>query len=56
MPIPPTDPQNHDAIIMVVLLVAGFFAFFTKVALRIIAGVLIGLVIYGLITSLHGAG
>jgi hypothetical protein len=56
MPMTPTDPQNHDAIIMVVLIVAGFFAFFTKTALRIIAGLLIGLVIYGLITSLHGLG
>lgn len=56
MPITPTDPQNHDAIIMVVLLVAGLFAFFTKTALRILAGLLIALVVYGLIASLHGVG
>jgi hypothetical protein len=52
MPVPST-PQDHDAIVTVVLLVAGFFGFFPKVAVRLIVIILIAIVAYGLIVSLH---
>jgi hypothetical protein len=54
MPITPANPQDHDAIIVVVLIVAGFCACYWKTALRLIAIGLIALFIYGLIMSLHG--
>jgi hypothetical protein len=56
MPITPTSPQDNSAIIVVVLLVAGFCTVYWKTALRLIAILLIALVVYGLIMSLHSLG
>jgi hypothetical protein len=53
MPVLPASPHNNDSIILVVLLVAGFCAFYWKTALRLIAVILIAIVVYGLIIGLH---
>jgi hypothetical protein len=54
MPVPPTSPQDNNAILVIVLLVAGLCTIYWRITLRLIAIGLIALAAYGLIVSLHG--
>lgn len=53
MPVPAANPPDHNTITVIVVLIAAFCAFYWKAALRLIAAILIALVAYGLIISLH---
>jgi ABC-type multidrug transport system fused ATPase/permease subunit len=54
MPVPPTQPGDNQAIIMVVTLVAILCVIYWRMALRVVAIILIATTVLGVIASLHG--
>jgi len=54
MPVPSTQPQDNQAIIMVVILVAILCVIYWRMALRVVAIILIATTVLGVIASLHG--
>lgn len=54
MPVPSTQPQDSQAIIMVVVLVAILSVIYWRMALRVVAIIVIATAVLGVIASLHG--
>ncbi len=54
MPVPSTQPEDNQAIIMVVILVAILCVIYWRMALRVVAIILIATTVLGVIASLHG--
>ena len=54
MPVPPVQPQDSHAIAVIVLFLAALCVVYWRMALRLIAIVLIALAVYGVIAGLHG--
>ena len=54
MPVPSPQPQDNQAIVMFVLLLAALCVIYWRTALRMIAIILIALAVLGLIAGLHG--
>ena len=53
MTIPSPQPQDNQAIVVVVLFLAAFCVIYWRTALRIIAIILIALAVLGFIAGLH---
>ena len=53
MPIQPPQPQDNQAIVMIVLIAAGLCVAYWRVALRMIVIILVALAVLGMIASLH---
>lgn len=54
MPIQPPQPADSHAIVVIVLFLVGLCVVFWRVALQMIAIILIALVVLGVIAGLHG--
>jgi hypothetical protein len=53
MPAPPPQPQDNQAIFVVVLFIASLCVIYWRTALRLIAIVLVALAVYGIIAGLQ---
>jgi hypothetical protein len=53
MPVPSPQPQNGQAIIMVVIFIAILSVIYWRMALRVIAIIVIALSILGVVAGLH---
>jgi fructose-specific phosphotransferase system IIC component len=55
MSAPPTDPQNTQAAILILTVIAsGLCVFYWRTALRVILILVLALIVYGTIAGLHG--
>ncbi len=54
MSIPPPQPQDSQAIVVIVLFLAALCVVYWRTALRVIAVILIALAVLGLIAGFHG--
>ena len=54
MPLQSPQPENSQAIIMVVILVAILCVIYWRTALRIVAIIVVATTVLGVIASLHG--
>jgi hypothetical protein len=54
MPVPSPQPQDNQAILVIVLFLAALCVVYWRTALRLIAIILIALAVYGVIAGLHG--
>jgi hypothetical protein len=54
MPVSSPQPQNSQAIIMVVIFIAILSVIYWRMALRVIAIIVIALSILGVVAGLHG--
>jgi len=54
MPLQSPHPENSQAIIMVVILVAILCVIYWRTALRVVAVIVIATTVLGVIASLHG--
>ena len=53
MPIQPPQPQNNQAIVVIVLIIVGLCVAYWRVALRMIVIIFIALAVLGMIAGLH---
>jgi hypothetical protein len=54
MPLQSPQPENSQAIIIVVILVAILCVIYWRTALRVVAVIVIAITVLGVIASLHG--
>jgi hypothetical protein len=54
MPVPSPQPQDSQAITVIVLFVAALCVVYWRTALRVIAIILIAFAVLGMITGFHG--
>jgi hypothetical protein len=53
MPIQPPQPQDNQAIVVIVLIIAGLCVAYWRMALRMIVIIFIALAVLGMIAGLH---
>jgi hypothetical protein len=53
MPVPSTTPQDSHAIMVVVLLTAGLCVVYWRIAIRLVAIILVALAAYGLVNGMQ---
>jgi hypothetical protein len=54
MPIQPPQPADNQTVIVVVLIIASLCAIYWRLALRMIAIILVAVAVLGTIAGLHG--
>jgi hypothetical protein len=54
MPVPSPQPHDNQAIVVIVLFIAALCVVYWRMALRVIAVILIALAVLGLVAGLHG--
>lgn len=54
MPVPPTSPHDSHSIMVAVLFIAALCVMYWRMAIRLLAIILIVLLVCGVIAGLHG--
>jgi hypothetical protein len=54
MPLPPSQPHDNQAVVAMVLFLAALCVAYWRMALRVLAILLIALAVLGVIAGLHG--